>query len=647
MLCKGINKKLFLVLPLLIFLFSFIPNALAYSSATITLNAAADEKLEYPNQAQCTLQNGYFAYAYPDFHGGAVNSYIIVNVYSQTGVLTNHFNVTVDLNYGGSSSPYHFSYSLALYNTTCLQLWVVRDVYTGATGYLVCDVTYLNIISASQNTITLTLLSGSGANFMGFQPRLSYVFYYNNLYYAIIGCPRYESSGSDSRICIVSNNGTNLTFQLNTTFTGHYGTHPTHTPQNGLFCFQDSNNANLIYAMFAWEDTSTTPKYYSIDLNALVITELATYPISGVISNDRHNFFIGGGTATDNSTGNIFLYWIWTYSYLNGTTPLTNLYEHRLVFNSSGVAVANLLAQNTRQANFYPNLPVETTPIFHVGYSSGKDIIITIYPVYTASTSTYYEEQATTTVPNWYNYATTSLLTTQIQVNLNGTEPIPYVNAYDLIGRLSGVAYQTNEYSTTVKIYYNMSPFVLNWSTSLTYIPTDNPLQVYTTYQYTLNTYLNGLGYQTIDAIYFDNTYSMTVQTSSSGGYVFSACNSVSAGIHTIMIVVIYNSQNVYNQTYSYTFVFPASTTPTTNQLMPSTIIAVSNMMVPLMLIGFTSMAFFTLTKGNIMGLMFGAALGAIILGIVKTEYAPLMYVTIFITAIVFIYMIGHNSGGG
>jgi hypothetical protein len=138
----------------------------------------------------------------------------------------------------------------------------------------------------------------------------------------------------------------------------------------------------------------------------------------------------------------------------------------------------------------------------------------------------------------------------------------------------------------------------------------------------------------------------MTVQTSTSGGYVFSACNSLSAGIHTITIVVIYNSQNVYNKTFSYTYIFPTSTIPTTNQLLPATIIAVTNMMFPLMLISFTSIAFFAITKTTL-GLLFGAVIGIIILGIVMPQYSVLIYVVIFLIASVFVLSLRSGGGGG
>jgi len=498
-------------------------------------------------------------------------------------------------------------------------------------------VSKLNIISLAYSTygpLNLDNVFGLVAG-VGLQSCLSAWYKYINDYYVIFELQPI-SANAVTKIGILKFKVSDNTLSASSlTSVGSSG-------QDGatqLATYQNPTTINKVYLLTTGANDKTLPIYYIADLSALTLTYLSTQQNNARYYGNSRLWNLGEGIYQDNETGYYWLYFTWVYSYQSGSYYGAKFVQQRMVFNASGIAPVNLIAQNERVLTISPNWTEWATINWMQGQMISKSDIYIYFPNKAGFVPLYVQKDIIS-IPSWTDYSAT---TVNINPNVQITEAISFADPPYFLSQSCRTIRQLDkmwsacEYSTNTYIYYPVTPVVENWDITLTWIPDDEVLKTEDWYKYTLTTFVNTMATKTYVIVRIDGLPMVQQNTDSSGVLTFTGSQSVE-GIHqwniSIYVSGVYKYNEVFNLQYSKTGV---TGQPTTGILIPQTTSLIMSFIPIFCIIGFPSLIFGSML--GMVGFIFGGCMGTVVCSLTGIIPSYFMYLMILIIAMGIIYM--------
>lgn len=401
-----------------------------------------------------------------------------------------------------------------------------------------------------------------------------------------------------------------------------------YNPNNGyppLMTVQDPLTSSLVYIMTADADDDERPTFYRLNLAGVAgdIVQLATAGTSNALNNEA-NFqwsisYFGGGVE---DSGNLrYLYFTYAYGYhYPDNNRAYRFSQQRLIFNTSGggeIIEANLTAQNVRNGIFSPNLGASASYVgWTVGYMTDYDEINMYMSNYLDGE--YVVMLAEIDITTFFDYATTVISYDITYEDYDETIYTPRNEAHSHISRDWDSTFQS-DYSDKSddlwRVWYYIEALEENYDISISYTPTDDPLDVNTNYQFTTTTTLNGIGTEVINIVYWDGSQVKADYSETNGVFQFTLISSI-GGIHNLTVSVWDGEPPAYKYSESWSYTFSGidpTADPTTPTLVTTTISLMVYFIPVLVIIIFPAFMFFKILDDNIFGGLFGLSLGVII----------------------------------
>lgn len=394
------------------------------------------------------------------------------------------------------------------------------------------------------------------------------------------------------------------------------------------------------YVMTAYA-SSTTPNYFELDLTTRAYTLLASHPTGSVINTYRQVRFINGSVYYDDIGSQYWVYFTWVYS---DSTPSVFIRQHRLVFNDTGIASANLDAQNERSLSIGLKSGIGSVyACVYGGYMEDKDA----FHVYFANldgnsvrTVNHYE----LSIPDWLDYTAISTITVE-DSDYDATLPI---FAKDEVSyRDFSITFQYIADGTTGYVIYDLDVLDATWTLTISWSPSATPRATQTMYSVTLTTYMNGVLKPSIIRFSVEGVQQWTRTTDTNGILIFEAYEGTS-GYKSYTFSIYYSEVLVLNETHSYVFVgeYDPEDIPT-GDVFPVALNQIMSVLPMLVIILLPAMMLFFTTDNPIMfavGLAMGTGI-SVISGIAPTYMLFFMGLLI---ALIFVHELrGNNSNGG
>lgn len=409
-----------------------------------------------------------------------------------------------------------------------------------------------------------------------------------------------------------------------------------------VWFIQDDFAEEKVYLLTIDGDDEKLPTYYYIDLTGddSDCVKLANHPYTDAIdttSSSPQQYYIGGGKETSGDL--IYLYWTWVRPDIyNAVYRKIQLRQHRIVFNGT-VQPDNVTASNERLTTIYPNLLTSTYNCWALGSMEDYDYVHVYYPY--IESEEYKIKDAEFEIEDWLDYEDEEFTFVS---STETTDIPPQKSVIDYIAKEPTSQFQVNCQYTDEDfwIYYGLSALEQDWDITLSYIPSDSPLETYTNYQFSLTTTLNGYATQSTVIGYFDDIQIFSVQTNTVGQYTFTSYTGI-AGYHEILFKIYYNNIYRYNESFSYFYVSIDDEIPDTPTMIPM-ITNLVTVFIPVMIImGVPSIAFGKV--GGSMGFMVGLAIGAFICS--TAGFIPTYVMYLIILCVVGGIVLIFRSGGG
>jgi hypothetical protein len=583
---------------------------------------------QHPQMQSVTMPNGYFAYVLVNNTLSNILDDVYIWVIDSQGNL--QASSVLDIAYDKTNA-----YSIVAYDDDKLAfIGLISPL--GSTWSVVGFLYDTNTYTLSNWFQTGWQAGTTMSNF-----RISELVVYNN---EVFGIGRFTAVSGDKTIRIKY---TPVTPTIAVSFPDNIA-----PSDSTIFVTQDELLPRYCYV---WLGTST-PQYYYWDLeNYATLTLLASHPFGGGVDyrDSRISLrYIGGGVYHQTvGTEYYFLYHTWAYSDNDCNIILVH---QRLRFNASGIAPANLEAQDRIRVIQTTTVDLAQEIGFYGGYVDITDledsdiVYLHIYHEDRHAIGEFEARHQEYTVTDWSDFAIDDTTKTEEEFYAGYYT----MNPQDVWWKEATSTFGSREIydQSWIYLYYDMIAQESNYDITWTYTPSDDPPITHTRYLFTGTTTLNDFGYQTIISVYFDDQLITSKETDTQGVAEWYLLTTI-GGVHNLTVVIYdsyepeYYAVEVGSETVIY--VFELAEIAEGEEGTPLGTVAIQTLMffLPIFVIILVPAYIFFEALGYIgflIGLITGATVGTMA-GIVPTYFMALV---ILVVVLGFVYTIKNPYGG-
>lgn len=560
-----------------------------------TINLPTSFKAEIPDNQICHHSSGKFIYVVADLTAQTIKQY----VYNPSGSIYSTIETALP-------SPLYtltsLSFSVAELNSTATIIFVTLhshyNIYVFYVKSYVITSSITNGFSSISN-VNSEYHTSSLDRYTYHQ--LSKIIKYGDNYYCFDNSYCGAGDFGHSRIKVFKY--ITATNTISYTFYYDYSVGTSETIPTQIQIYQNPNSTKDIYLATSVPPDITLMEYFYFDLDAATTELLANHPASGRYYPNRKTKLIGAGLEIAGTQ--LYLYFTWINATIISGIPAYTLIQHRLQFNNT-ITVSNLIAQDERAIAIQPSLVAGSVTTWSIGMLVDYNDIIVYFPTKLAGVNHVYVSSYDVT--DWFNMGTSNI----DYRNENETSLIPFYTEFDVIGRITTSNFQSNELSTgtSTRIYYGLTPPATDYDITLTYTPADTYPKSLTSYQFTVITSLNTFPVSSTIIGLWDNVQSFSV--SANGGQYQFLKTFTTSGIHIFTAKMYLNSINVYNETFTLTYIDGSAQGGTTEIMLPMAINLLVTFLPPFIMLVAPAVVLYEIMGqiGVLMGLGLGSVLG-------------------------------------
>lgn len=542
---KQLFKKKSFTIFLLILLFSLLSNIIQVSAQFdyYEINLPNDPRFGAPQLTSIQLVNGRYIYVHARDDTQEVHG-VYVYIFSSSGALLSSFTEDTTDDHDLTTQ----SLTITDINDNEFLIGFINGAdLTSVNGKTQTGVIRVNSITFATSLYNeSTWLTGGGGNHEDPSYQIGQFTKYQDCIYGLASA---SFNGGREYAWVMEFNYTANTFDTNTTLTANF------EGWNYLFSNETETTDNMRYIISGKDGDSTRPRFLKWDLD-----NWETFPetLSDVGSDGiwfEDNIlslrFISAGVVWNVSQSRYLMWFSWAKS--ETTHSGVHIFQHRLMFNSSGIDIDYLEDQETLTDEVNPNtgFSAQETSVIS-GYETSKDYFTVFCENKYADPTDFRAYELTIFITNWATFGSASL--DVVSNDWYNEIPVPnhqwilYKDSQETLS--SGI----NPARTNVRIYFSLDVEQEGWTISWTYIPADSPLYVNTNYGFSGTTYLNNIGYPSAYLVYFDGVLKYSRSTDSGGDFGFTLLTDI-RGIHTLNISVYYNSEYKTSEQEDYLFI--------------------------------------------------------------------------------------------
>lgn len=380
-----------------------------------------------------------------------------------------------------------------------------------------------------------------------------------------------------------------------------------------LYIVPDPNTAEEIYFITSLQNDISRPLYYKMDLTTFAYELLATHPFDSVWGESYYIEFIKGGVEIDpNDETDLWLYFTWIYP-TKTTYPTYLVIQHRMRFNVT-ITTTELEVQNRRYIQLTPSAYSGSGIMWCFSYmpNATYDEINTYYPYY-EGTFPYNVQMAEMTIEYWFSDAYSNIHLDDTTGDLEDEIPLYYEDAYISRDATSDFCLLIRDNFAEGRIYYGLDEVEMTYDITFSHVPSDDPLQTYYSYQFTMTVTGNGRAIQRYVIRYISGLSGVAQETDVSGQVSFGYTRTV-GGIVPIGLKVFEDGSEVYEEYYNYEFESTTQETPTVETFGVTTLLGITSILPVLVLLFVPSGALMVMTpSGKPLMFMIGLMVGGIL----------------------------------
>jgi hypothetical protein len=573
-------------------LISSFNEVLAYTTDTFTLGGSASESYGALEETNVIHETGRLIVVYG--LTDTTNRTLYVKVYATDGSLEGTFSN----NYGaGGLNAYYLINAVQSFNSTHALIWSVC-VYGGQTD-LKWMAYLFHVVTGTFTEYTVNDINRGG---LPWQLRGFMTATYNGDFFAI-GHSSFTGNNTMLHLLKFDSGTSTLTHE------DSLQTDPAYqTVLSSPFGFQDPDNLDKLYFLTMVAESST-PVYYSADLDGLTLTYHAVAGSNGNFNRDnrRHVHYLGGGIET--SGADKYLYHTWIYSNVSNTVRNVVLRQAVIQYDLGYILPVNITAQDVRTGIITPTWNAETTEAWSMGVLNDYDEFEVWYADYVGGAN--YISHQIYNVTDFFNMGVASfnLFSEEEETSL----VFPYNVAEVWISRKTNGVFQYNINSLTnpddAFVYGGLTAFSDSWDITLTYTPYESPLDTDSNYMFTVQTLNNGAGTQATLLKYFDGSLVNSAETSTYGVNRFNFGVGI-GGTYNFTFQIYYNGVFEYEEVFELQWVDTDSQDVSTGNVLPLTINALTTALpVGFIMLG-CPVLFYEIMGENFIGVLIGFIIG-------------------------------------